>query len=154
MVTVPGKRWLAQRRRVVRRRLRQFGSGDLASLYTGIGPNRELIGRDVSGVARVTASALHGMIAHADLFSNVRRHSGLVPAQIAGELEGGSGQARDLAVAVNGEILAVGRSFRLAGGASESFAFMVPEEALRDGHNTVEVFEVVGGKRLRLLVRR
>jgi hypothetical protein len=30
---------------------------------------------------------------------------------------------------------------------------MVPEEALRDGHNTVEVFEVVGGRRLRLLVR-
>src|ERR687895_2351028 len=32
VVTVPGKRWLAQRRRVVRRRLNQFGSGDLASL--------------------------------------------------------------------------------------------------------------------------
>jgi len=55
---------------------------------------------------------------------------------------------------VNGEILAVGRSFRLAGGTSENFAFMVPEEALRDGHNTVEVFEVVGGGRLRLLARR
>jgi sulfur carrier protein ThiS len=84
----------------------------------------------------------------------VRRHSGLVPTQIAGVLEGGSGRPRDLAVAVNGEILAVGRSFRLAGAAGESFAFMVPEEALRDGHNTVEVFEVVGGGRLRLLVRR
>jgi hypothetical protein len=48
----------------------------------------------------------------------------------------------------------VGRSFRLAGRPTESFAFMVPEETLRDGHNSVEVFEVVGGRRLRLLARR
>ena len=154
VVTVPGKRWLAQRRRVVRRRLRQFGSGDLASLYTGIGPNRELIGRDVSGVARVTDSARRGTIAHGGLFSNVSRRSGVVPAQIAGLLEGGSGRPRDLAVAVNGAIAAVGRSFRLAGRPSESFAFMVPEQALRDGHNTIEVYEVIDGRHLRLLARR
>jgi Sulfatase len=154
VVTVPGKRWLAQRRRVVRRRLRQFSSGDLASLYTGIGPNRELIGRDVSGVARVAGSARRGTIAGGGLFSNVRRSSGVWPTQIAGLLDGGSGEPRDLAVAVNGEIAAVGRSFWLAGRPSESFAFMVPEETLRDGHNTVEVFEVVGGRRLRLLARR
>jgi hypothetical protein len=154
VVTVSGKRWIAQRRRVVRRRLRQFGSGDLTSLYTGIGPNRGLIGRDVGAVARVAGSARRGTIARSGLFSNVRRSSGIVPTQIAGLLEGGSGERRDLAVAVNGEIAAMGNSFRLAGRPSESFAFMVPEEALRDGHNTVEVFEVVGGKRLRLLVRR
>ena len=82
------------------------------------------------------------------------RRSGVVPAQIAGLLERGSGSPRDLAVAVNGTIAAVGRSFRLAGRASESFAFMVPEHALRDGHNTIEVYEVVDGTRLRLLVRR
>ena len=138
----------------MRRRLRQFGSGDVASLYTGIGPNRELIGRDVSGVARVTGSARRGTIARGGLFSNVRRSSGVLPTQIAGLLDGGSGEPRDLAVAVNGEIAAVGRSFRLAGRPSESFAFMVPEETLHDGRNTVEVFEVVGGRRLRLLVRR
>jgi sulfatase-like protein len=154
VVNVPGRRWLAQRRRVVRRRVGQFGAGDLASLYAGIGPNRELIGSDVGGVSRVAGSAGSGTIASGQLFSNVRRSSGVVPTQIAGSLEGGSGEPRDLAVAVNGEIAAVGRSFRLAGRASESFAFMVPEHSLRDGHNTVEVFEVVGGKRLRLLARR
>jgi hypothetical protein len=153
VITVPGRRWLAQRRRVVRRRLRQFGSGDLDRLYTGIGPNRGLIGREVADVAR--AGGGHGTIARGELFSNVRRSSGVVPAQIAGRLEGGSGEARDLAVAVNGRIGAVGRSFRLAGDPTEHFAFMVPEDSLRDGHNTVEVFEVVGGgRRLRLLARR
>ena len=154
VVTVPGKRWLAQRRRVVRRRLHQFGSGDLASLYTGIGPNRGLIGRDVSGVARVAGSARRGAIAGGGLFANVRRSSGVVPTQIAGLLHDGSGEPRDVAVAVNGEIAAVGRSFRLADRPRESFAFMVPEEALHDGYNTVEVFEVLGGRRLRLLASR
>ena len=154
VVTVPGGRWLAQRRRVVRRRLGQFGSGDLSRLYTGIGPNRELIGRDVGAVARVSGSALRGTIARGELYSNVSRSSGVVPTQIAGLLEGGSGEPRDLAVAVNGRIAAVGRSFRLAGQPTDSFAFMVPENTLREGHNTVEVFEVVGGKRLRLLARR
>ena len=154
VVTIPGKRWLAQRRRVVRRRLRQFGSGDLASLYTGIGPNRDLIGRDVVSVARAGGGGGSGTIARGELFTNVRRGSGVVPTQIAGLLDGGSDRPRDLALAVNGEVAAVGRSFQLAGRPAESFAFMVPEDALRDGHNTVEVFEVVGGKRLRLLVRR
>jgi hypothetical protein len=153
VVTVPGTRWLAQRRRVVRRRLRQFGAGDLDRLYTGIGPNRRLIGREVVSVARAGGDGGRGTIAGAGLFSNVRPSSGVVPTQIAGHLEGGSGGLRDLAVAVNGRIGAVGRSFRLAGDPTEHFAFMVPEGSLRDGHNTVEVFEVVGGKRLRLLAR-
>ena len=34
-------------RAVVRRRLRHLGSGDWASLYTSLGPHRELIGQDV-----------------------------------------------------------------------------------------------------------
>jgi hypothetical protein len=77
-----------------------------------------------------------------------------VPTQIAGHLHGGSGgDERDLAVAVNGRIEAVGRSFHLAGDATEHFAFMVPEGSLREGANTVEVFEVLAGERLRLLVR-
>jgi Sulfatase len=151
VVTVPGKPWQAQRRRVVRRRLRQFGAGEISSLYTGIGPNRELLGRDVAGLARAAGSGGSATIARGELLSKVRRSSRLLPTQIAGLLHGGSGGPRDLAVAVNGRIAAVGRSFRLAGRAGESFAFMVPEDALRDGRNRVEVFEVVGGRRLRLL---
>jgi hypothetical protein len=149
-VTVPARRWKALRRRVVRRRLRQFGSGDLAALYTGIGPNRGLIGREVGGAARASA---RGTIVQAGMFANVRRDSGLVPAQIAGHLEGGSGEPRELAVAINGRIEAVGRSFRLAGDPTEHFAFMVPEDSLREGRNTVEVFEVAAGERLRLVAR-
>ena len=151
VVTISGKRWLAQRRRVVRRRLRQFGAGDLGRLYTGIGPNRELIGRNVVGAAR--AGSLSGRVVGARQYANVRHSSGLMPTQITGRLTDGSGRLRDLAVAVNGRIAAVGRSFRLTNSPGEHFAFMVPEETLGEGHNTVEVFEVVGGGSLRLVAR-
>jgi Sulfatase len=152
LVTVPGGRWKAQRRRVVKRRLRQFGSGDLATLFTGIGPNRDLIGRDAGSVARAAAGDVRAAIVEDGLFANVRRRTGVVPAQIVGHLRGGGGgEQRDLAVAVNGRIEAVGRSFYLTGDATEHFAFMVPETSLREGRNAIEVFEVVAGGRLRPL---
>ena len=56
-------------------------------------------------------------------------------------------------LAVNGRVEAVGRSFYLAGDATEHFAFNVPEGALREGQNKLEVFEVVTGERLLLLAR-
>jgi hypothetical protein len=56
---------------------------------------------------------------------------------------------RDLAVAVNGRIRAVGRSFRLGRRRVQYFSFVVPESALRPGRNRAEVFEVEdGGRRL------
>jgi hypothetical protein len=150
LVTVPGARWKAQRRRIVERRLRQFGSGDLATLFTGIGPNRDLIGREAGSVASVAGGRLRAAIVQDRLFASVRRRTGVVPTQIAGHLSGGgAGEERALAVAVNGRIEAVGRSFHLTGDPTEHFAFMVPEAALREGRNRVEVFEVIGGSRLR-----
>jgi hypothetical protein len=77
-----------------------------------------------------------------------------MPTQIAGDLRGGrSGVKRDLAVAVNGRIEAVGRSFYLTGDPTEHFAFMVPETSLHSGRNSIEVLEVGGSGGLRLLGR-
>jgi hypothetical protein len=149
-VSVPARRWKALRRAAVRRRLALFGSGDLTSLYTGIGPNRRLIGRDVSDLARAAAGPVSASVMRAEMYANVRRSSGVVPAQVLGVLNGG-GSGRDLAVAVNGRVEAVGKSFRLAGEGTERFAFMVPEESLREGRNDVDVYEVLRGGRLRLL---
>jgi hypothetical protein len=155
VVDVSGGRWEAARRRVVRRRLRLFGSGDLASLFTGIGPNRALIGRSTAEVARAAGDAgVRASFAQGDLFADVRPASGVTPTQIAGHLRGGrSGEKRDLAVAVNGRLEAAGRSFYLRGDPTEHFAFMVPETALVEGRNRVEVFEVLAGERLRALAR-
>jgi hypothetical protein len=148
VVHISGVRWEARRRAVVRRRLRQFGSGDISSLFTGIGPHQELIGRQAPTVARASVRAT---LTQSGLFADVHRGSSVVPTEIAGDLRGGvAGAKRDLAVAVNGRIEAVGRSFYLQGDATEHFALMVPESALREGRNTIELLEVAGPRLRRL----
>ena len=152
IVRMPAARWKAQRRAVVRRRLRHLGSGDWASLYTSLGPHQELVGR---AVTRARAGAgTRATISLSRSFARVRRSSGVVPCQIAGRIhDSGSPRERDLAIAVNGRIEAVGRSFHLKGETAESYAVMVPEDALRDGRNTVEVLEVTNEGAMLLLAR-
>jgi hypothetical protein len=155
IVRISGKRWQARRRAVVRRRLRQLGSGDWASLYTGIGPHRDLVGRRVAGLARAAATGLRASIAQAGSYDHVRRPGGIVPAQVVGSLAsaGGPHPGRAVAVAVNGRIEGVGRTFQLLGHSGEHFAVNVPEAALANGRNVVEVFEVTPAGELRALAR-
>jgi hypothetical protein len=71
---------------------------------------------------------------------------------VAGRIRGGGRRGvRDLAVAVNGRVRAVARSFRLRRDPAEWFSLTVPEGALRRGDNRVDLYEVRGtGGRLRL----
>ena len=152
IVRMPARRWKAQRRAVVRRRLRHLGSGDWASLYTSLGPHRELIGQDATSVR--SAAGKRATLSLSRSFARVRRSNGVVPCQIAGRIhDSGAPRERDLAIAVNGRIEAVGRSFHLKGETAESYAVMVPEDALRDGRNTVEVLEVTDEGAMVLLAR-
>ena len=152
IVRMSARRWEAQRRAVVRRRLRHLGSGDWASLYTSLGPHRELIGRDVASARR--PRGVRATISLSPSFARVRRTSGVVPCQIAGRIrDSGAERERDLAIAVNGRIEAVGRSFHLEGESAESYAVMVPENALREGRNKVEVLEVTDEGAMVLLAR-
>ena len=152
IVRMSATRWKAQRRAVVRRRLRHLGSGDWVSLYTSLGPHLELIGQDATGARR--SAATRATISLSRSLARVRRSSGVVPCQIAGRIHGsGSAGERDLAIAVNGRIEAVGRSFHLQGETAESYAVMVPEDALREGRNTVEVLEVTDDGAMVLLAR-
>jgi Sulfatase len=152
-IRISGRKWEARRGRVVRRRLRQLGSGDWASLYTGIGPNRSLIGRPVGQLERASVAGGRATIAIGRAFRHVRRSAGIVPAQIAGDLSGRGGVKRDIAVAVNGSIEAVGRSFYLAGDPTEHYAVMVPEASLHEGRNEIELLEVAPTGTLRVLAR-
>jgi hypothetical protein len=54
---------------------------------------------------------------------------------------------------VNGRIEGVGRTFQLAGRPGEHYAVNVPEAALANGRNVVEVFEVTPAGELRALAR-
>jgi hypothetical protein len=148
VVSMPASTWRARRAAVVRRRLRELGSGDWPSLFTAYGPHRDLIGQRVDDVRG--ASGVRATLSLSRSFARVSRADGVVPCQIAGRISGsGPNSERDIAVAVNGRIEAVGRSFHLRGESVESYAVMVPEESLRDGRNTVEVLEPsAGGFRL------
>jgi hypothetical protein len=152
VVSISKKRWIARRAAVVQRRMRELGSGEWASLFSAFGPHRQLIGQQVEDAR--AASGVRATLSLARSFRRVRRSSGLVPTQIAGRIRGsGPVTERDIAVAVNGRIAAVGRSFHLRGEKVESYSVMVPETAMHEGRNTVEVLEVGRDGEMAVLAR-
>ena len=125
-----------------------FGEG-ADSLYE-IGPYRELLGSTTAGLTTRVASGVEVRLDDGPLFEDVRASSGFVPTRITGAIEGNE-TPDDLwvAVAVNGRIAAVTRSF--ADDDGTRFAAQVPENALRDGFNRVELLAIGGtGSALRL----
>ena len=142
-----------ERRRARRRRRwgRLFGTGAESAVLFGdpwatayrIGPHPELLDRRVASLRVRPARQVSARLAAASLFDDVTPHGRLLPTRIGGALRGvPRGEHRDLAVAVNGRIRAVGRSFDVWWKRHEYFSFMVPETALRAGANRVELFEV------------
>lgn len=132
----------ARRDKTLRRQIRTFGWGKRPPGLYGIGPRPQLLGREVASLPTRPGSA-EARIDSPTLFRNVRPRSELVPAAITGGLSGpGATPGRDVAVAVNGRIEAVGRSFVLGG--KVWFSVTVPESSLRPGANSVDVFFATG----------
>jgi hypothetical protein len=143
-------------------RASKYGTGAQSELMFGdpwasayrIGPHPELIGRRVGAPAVAAAGRVHGELANDALFADVEPSEQILPTRVTGRLAGSPpGAMRDLAVAVNGRIRAVGRSFHLRGRRTEFFSLLVPESALRRGRNVVEVLEVRPDGRLAQLAR-
>jgi hypothetical protein len=150
-VTVSARQMLRRRAKLRRREARLYGHGSWASLYRSAGPHSELVGRRIAELSVRKARRTRARLVNPRALTAVSKGSGLVPAQIAGSVTG-PGKRRDLAVAINGRIEAVTRTFVLRGQRRESFAAMVPEQSLRDGDNRVQVFQVTGQRpRLRIL---
>jgi hypothetical protein len=149
-----------ERRRLARRTewAALFGTGFESSVRFGspwaqlyrTGPNSELVGQAVKSVRVPAAGAAR--IANAGLLRDVKPAERLFPTRLTGTLSGGPpGTRRDLAAAVDGRIVAVGRSFYLRGQSTEYFSLMLPEEAIHAGRNRVELIEVGrNGARFRL----
>ena len=134
------------------RKISLFGEhGESPGLF-GIGPHPELIGRTVTSIPRAPFSA---DIDDAAAYSSVQLRSDFLPAQLTGTIQDpGPSHAHDLAAALNGRIVAVGQSFRLAGSEAENFSIMLPESAFREGPNSLELLSVTqDGGSLRLVAR-
>lgn len=136
-----------RRTRALREQVAEFGTGPFSRVYE-IGPNRELVGRSPASLAVSPSGSLAVKIDGATLLDAVDKGSGFVPSFIEGSVKGTSGTT-DLAVALNGTIAAVTKTFDQHG--QTRFSVLVPEEAFRRGRNAVEVFSVeAAGSSIRL----
>ena len=124
-----------QRARTVRRKTALFGAGLLR-----LGPHPELLGRQVSALHVVPATArasIDGKVA--TLIRSLPAGSKIQPAQMMGSITGpGAAENRPVAVAVNGRIEAVTRTYRE--GSTVRYSAMAPESAFHPGRNDVGLY--------------
>jgi Sulfatase len=134
---IPAAQFERERAQIIARNHRLFGSGaDGPERIYEIGPHPELIGQPASAAG----PPLSVELADAGDYDNVDPSTGFVPTHIVASVNGPDKHPRDIAVAVNGTIQAVGNTFTLAvGNAGELVSVMVPESAFKKGKNTVQV---------------
>lgn len=139
-VRVPGDEFLRARRRVVERNTRLLGSGrDGPDRLYRVGPRQELLGRP----ARAAGPPLDVELLNASDYDDVDPDSSLRPIHVVAEVRGAGEPPRDVAVAVNGTVRAVGSTFTLADGqGDELVSMLVPPDSLRRGRNRVQVLAV------------
>jgi hypothetical protein len=132
--TVDAETLLARRGAAVEEEMSLFGS----SLY-GIGPHRELLGRNIEDFDTAVGVGLSGEVDQAAELGTVDLESDYVPVRLTGRINGVGGP-RDLAVTVNGRVEAVARSYLVDG--EERLSVLFPASALRAGVNDVALFAV------------
>jgi hypothetical protein len=134
---IPAAAFERERAQIIARNHGLFGSGaDGPQRIYAIGAHPELIGQPASAAG----PPLDVDLADAGDYDNVDPSTGFVPTHIVASVNGPDRHPRDIAVAVNGTIQAVGNTFTLAvGNAGELVSVMVPEAAFHKGKNTVQV---------------
>jgi hypothetical protein len=141
VLRIPAAQFERERQAIIDRNMRLLGTGrEGPERIYRIGPHQELIGQPASAAGE----KLPVELSYAHDYENVDAESGYVPTHVVGRVQGGGDEKRDIAVAVNGTIVAVGNTFTLAvGDEGELVSVMVPESAFQRGRNQVEVFEVL-----------
>jgi hypothetical protein len=138
VLRIPAAEFKRERDEVVERNVRLLGTGrDGPSRIYRIGPNQELLGRPASAAGEQLDVAL----VDAGDYARVDPGSPYLPTHVVGQVESEGETGREIAVAVNGVIRAVGNTFELVtGDEGELVSVMIPPGALRQGRNRVEVF--------------
>jgi hypothetical protein len=127
----------------LRQKLKLFGSGDAEPGLFGIGPYPRLHGTPVSRWRVLARGPTRAVVDGATAYRRVRLGSGSAPVKVSGLLAGsGSRSAHDIAVAVNGTIAATAPTVAARPGARQLFSLLVPEQALRNGVNEIELFAI------------
>ena len=125
----------------LKRQVAIFGSGRNRDGIFKIGPSSELVGKDLSELTLLGGSEVAFKLSQPQLYEDVDPESTFIPARIDGVLVSPEPlkEKLDLAVAVNGTIRAVTRSYSLKDGVQE-FSAIVPEVSFRKGRNNIEAF--------------
>ncbi|HEX2154034.1 MAG TPA: sulfatase-like hydrolase/transferase [Acidimicrobiia bacterium] len=110
-----------------------------------------LLGQDVTGSNISQPMGLQVALDHPDRYAEVDLNADFVPALLTGTVEGDIDEDYVLAIAVNGTVEAVTRTWVDDGRAR--FQAMIPPTSLIDGSNTVEVLMVLGPDDERTLAR-
>ncbi len=119
-----------------------LGTGTWDRAYR-IGPHPELIGRAVESLETLPRGPLKATVEDAGKLAQVDPDSSTSPSHIAGRLSGGDPAGHDLAFALDGRIVSMGRSFADIGPNRLNFSSMLPPEAFRRGANKLDVYELV-----------
>jgi hypothetical protein len=135
--------WRQQRQSAIARRDGLFARHGLF----GLGPRPDLLGVRPGTVpaGRSTATFLEP-----SRFRDVDPAAAFSPSYVAGDIAGAKAGDRDLALAVNGEIVATARSFPDLGPNGLNWAMLFPHAKLRSGRNEVELLEIDGPRLTRL----
>ena len=140
VLRIPAVTFTRERRAIIDRNQSVLGSGaDGPGRFYEIGPHPELIGQPASAAGE----PLDVDLSYRPDYGNVGADPLYVPVHVVGRVNGPDRDPRDIAVAVNGTIRAVGNTFKLAvGDEGELVSVMVPESAFRKGRNDVQVLEL------------
>lgn len=148
---VDGDAFLAEKQKLIDRKVALFGSGaDGPDRIYRVGPNQELVGKPVSSLATDGASAVKVSLTDPGAYDDVDLEGPVLPVWVTGKVSGADDHL-DVAIAVNGVVRAVSNTFKLATGGDELIAAMIPPSSLRNGRNTVEVYEVTAASQLALM---
>jgi hypothetical protein len=146
-IRMPEARFAQLKQAAIDRRLSKFGDGTFGPPFFTIGPNPQLLGRPASSAGDSQSKVT---LVEPGAYANVDPKGTTVPIWVTGRVSGGSGPPKDIAVAVNGTVRAVGNTFKLATGGGELMGVLVPESSFKKGKNSVEVYEVQGGRLLKM----
>jgi hypothetical protein len=139
-VEISTRRLDAERVAALRRQVALLGQGGFPAPRRV--PGVDLVGRPVPASAAPMAAA-SAQVDGAVAFAAVDRRSAFIPLHVTGTVLGF--ERGGIAVAVNGRVRAVTPLVR--DGDRRRFSAILPESALRDGANRVEILGVTGGPR-------
>jgi len=147
-IRVPESRFARLKQAAMTRRFSKFGdTGAFDTRFYRLGPNQPLIGTPAQSAG---TSRSRVALAATGEYANVDPRGSTIPIWVTGKVSGGSGRPTNIAVAVNGTVRATGNTFRLATGGGQLMGVLVPETAFRKGRNDVGVYEVQGGRLLKM----